>query len=61
MYMESSKKVVTRFAPSPTGHMHAGSYRTAFFAYLFAKRHGGKFILRIEYTDKERSKPEYTE
>jgi glutamyl-tRNA synthetase len=41
--------------------MHAGSYRTAFFAYLFAKRHGGKFILRIEDTDKERSKDEYTE
>ncbi len=59
MWMET--KVVTRFAPSPTGHMHAGSYRTAFFAYLFAKRHGGKFILRIEDTDKERSKAEYTE
>lgn len=59
--MESPHKVVTRFAPSPTGHMHAGSYRTAFFAYLFAKRHGGKFILRIEDTDKERSKPEYTD
>jgi glutamyl-tRNA synthetase len=41
--------------------MHAGSYRTAFFAYLFAKRHGGKFILRIEDTDKERSKEEYTQ
>ncbi len=59
--MENAKKIVTRFAPSPTGHMHAGSYRTAFFAYLFAKRHGGKFILRIEDTDKERSKSEYTE
>lgn len=59
--MESTQKVVTRFAPSPTGHMHAGSYRTAFFAYLFAKRHGGKFILRIEDTDKERSKEEYTQ
>lgn len=59
--MESSKRIVTRFAPSPTGHMHTGSYRTAFFAYLFAKRHGGKFILRIEDTDKERSKPEYTD
>lgn len=56
-----SQTVVTRFAPSPTGHMHAGSYRTAFFAYLFAKKHGGKFILRIEDTDKERSKDEYTE
>ena len=54
-------QIVTRFAPSPTGHMHTGSYRTAFFAYLFAKKHGGKFILRIEDTDKERSKPEYTE
>lgn len=59
--MENTQKVVTRFAPSPTGHMHAGSYRTAFFAYLFAKRHGGKFILRIEDTDKERSKEEYTQ
>jgi glutamyl-tRNA synthetase len=59
--MENSKNIVTRFAPSPTGHMHTGSYRTAFFAYLFAKRHGGKFILRIEDTDKERSKEEYTQ
>lgn len=56
-----SSNIVTRFAPSPTGHMHTGSYRTAFFAYLFAKRHGGKFILRIEDTDKERSQSEYTE
>jgi len=55
------KNVVTRFAPSPTGHMHTGSYRTAFFSYLFAKKHGGKFILRIEDTDKERSKQEYTD
>ncbi|MCC7436672.1 glutamate--tRNA ligase [Candidatus Nomurabacteria bacterium] len=61
MEMENTGKVVTRFAPSPTGHMHAGSYRTAFFAYLFAKRHDGKFILRIEDTDKERSKEEYTQ
>lgn len=53
--------IVTRFAPSPTGHMHTGSYRTAFFAYLFAKKHGGKFVLRIEDTDRERSKQEYTE
>ena len=54
-------QIVTRFAPSPTGHMHTGSYRTAFFAYLFAKKHGGKFVLRIEDTDKERSKQEYTD
>lgn len=55
------EQIVTRFAPSPTGHMHTGSYRTAFFAYLFARKHGGKFILRIEDTDKERSKQEYTD
>lgn len=56
-----NQPIVTRFAPSPTGHMHTGSYRTAFFSYLYAKRHGGKFILRIEDTDKERSKQEYTD
>jgi glutamyl-tRNA synthetase len=56
-----NSQIVTRFAPSPTGHMHTGSYRTAFFAYLFAKKHGGKFVLRIEDTDKERSKQEYTD
>ena len=61
IHLMNTDKVVTRFAPSPTGHMHVGSYRTAFFAYLFAKKHGGKFILRIEDTDKERSKQEYTE
>ncbi|MDE2021388.1 MAG: glutamate--tRNA ligase [Patescibacteria group bacterium] len=52
-------KVVTRFAPSPTGLLHAGNYRTAVFAYLFAKHAHGSFILRIEDTDKERSRPEY--
>ncbi len=57
----SEQKVVTRFAPSPTGNLHAGGYRTAFFAYLFAKKHGGTFILRIEDTDKERSKQEYAD
>jgi glutamyl-tRNA synthetase len=51
--------VVTRFAPSPTGLLHAGNYRTAVFAYLFAKHSGGKFIVRIEDTDAARSKPEY--
>lgn len=54
-------QIITRFAPSPTGQMHIGSYRTAFFAYLFAKRHNGKFILRIEDTDRNRYKPEYTD
>ncbi len=51
--------VITRFAPSPTGFMHIGNLRTALFSYLFAKNHGGKFLLRIEDTDRERSKPEY--
>ncbi len=46
-------------APSPTGKFHVGSARTALFSYLFGKHHGGKFILRIEDTDKERSKPEF--
>ena len=53
--------VRVRFAPSPTGYLHIGNARTALFNYLFAKRMGGKFILRIEDTDKERSKPEYCE
>ena len=47
-------KVRTRFAPSPTGYMHIGNLRTALFAYLIAKKHGGDFILRIEDTDQER-------
>ncbi len=53
------KKIRTRFAPSPTGLFHIGSARTALFNFLFAKVNGGKFILRIEDTDLERSKPEY--
>jgi glutamyl/glutaminyl-tRNA synthetase len=51
--------VVTRFAPSPTGFLHSGNYRTAVFSYLFAKHTGGKFVLRIEDTDAARSKPEF--
>lgn len=47
-------KVITRFAPSPTGFMHVGGVRTALYAYLWAKKHEGTFILRIEDTDKER-------
>lgn len=54
-------QVVTRFAPSPTGKLHAGAYRTGIFAYLYARKHGGKFILRIEDTDKERSTMENQE
>ncbi len=53
------EKVVTRFAPSPTGLLHGGNYRTAVFAYLFAKKTDGEFIIRIEDTDKQRSKKEY--
>jgi glutamyl-tRNA synthetase len=54
-------EVVTRFPPSPTGLLQAGNARTAVFNYLFAKKHGGKFILRIEDTDRERSSPQYEE
>ena len=51
--------VVTRFAPSPTGYLHIGGVRTALFNYVFAKKFKGKFLVRIEDTDKERSKEEY--
>ena len=50
-----SKPVRTRFAPSPTGYLHLGGARTALFNYLFARKHGGTFILRVEDTDKERN------
>lgn len=53
------KKVVTRFVPSPTGYLTLGNFRTALFSYLYARQHGGKFLLRIEDTDKKRSKKEY--
>lgn len=51
--------IITRFAPSPTGVLHTGGARTALFNYLYAKKMGGKFLLRIEDTDLERSKQEY--
>ncbi len=54
-----NKGVITRFAPSPTGFLHAGNYRTAVFAYLFARHAKGAFVLRIEDTDRIRSKKEY--
>jgi nondiscriminating glutamyl-tRNA synthetase len=53
--------VITRFAPSPTGYVHVGNVRTAFFNQLLAEHAGGRFILRSEDTDQERSKPEYLE
>ena len=54
-------QVVTRFAPSPTGFLHIGGARTALFNWLYARGRGGKFLLRIEDTDRERSTPEATE
>ena len=55
-----SQPVVTRFAPSPTGFLHIGGARTALFNWLYARGRGGKFLLRIEDTDRERSSPEAT-
>jgi len=55
----STEKIRVRFAPSPTGYIHVGNARTALFNWLFARQKGGKFILRIEDTDIERSTPEY--
>lgn len=52
--------VVTRFAPSPTGYLHIGGLRTALFSYLWARKNGGKFLLRIEDTDKARNSKEAT-
>ena len=50
---------IVRFAPSPTGLLHVGNIRAALFNWLFARRHGGKFVLRLDDTDRQRSKPEY--
>ena len=52
---KNSSEIRVRFAPSPTGYLHVGGARTALYNYLFAKHHGGKFILRIEDTDQVRS------
>ncbi len=54
------RPVVTRFAPSPTGALHIGGARTALFAWAYARKHSGRFILRIEDTDRKRSSPEST-
>ncbi|WP_324262227.1 glutamate--tRNA ligase [Altererythrobacter sp. H2] len=53
--------VITRFAPSPTGRLHVGNIRTALHNWMLAKRHGGRFLLRIDDTDAERSREEYVE
>ena len=57
----SERPVVTRFAPSPTGYLHIGGARTALFNWLYARGRGGKFLLRIEDTDRARSTPEATQ
>jgi glutamyl-tRNA synthetase len=53
--------VVTRFAPSPTGRLHVGNIRTALHNFLYARKHGGRFLLRIDDTDRERSREEFVE
>jgi glutamyl-tRNA synthetase len=52
--MDTNRQICTRFAPSPTGYMHIGNLRTALYAYLLARSQGGRFIVRIEDTDRER-------
>ncbi|OGY41542.1 MAG: glutamate--tRNA ligase [Candidatus Buchananbacteria bacterium RBG_13_39_9] len=59
MKRNKGQKIYTRFPPSPTGTLHIGGARTALFNFLFARHYGGKFFLRIEDTDTERSKPEF--
>ncbi|MDI9604604.1 MAG: glutamate--tRNA ligase family protein, partial [Bacteroidota bacterium] len=55
--MSQNKRVRVRFAPSPTGPLHIGGVRTALYNYLFARKHGGDFLLRIEDTDSQRYVP----
>ena len=55
-----ARPVRVRFAPSPTGFLHIGGVCTALFNWLYARRHGGQFLLRIEDTDLERSEAQYT-
>ena len=53
--------VITRFAPSPTGQLHVGNIRAALHNWLFAQKSGGQFLLRLDDTDLERSRPEYAD
>lgn len=59
--MTSPERITTRFAPSPTGRLHVGNIRTALHNWFLARKHGGRFILRIDDTDAERSREEYVE
>ncbi len=59
--MSENNKIITRFAPSPTGFLHIGGARSALFNYIYTKQKGGKILLRIEDTDLERNKDEFTE
>ena len=59
--MTNDKKIVVRFPPSPTGLFHMGNARTLLFNYLFAKKNNGRIVLRLEDTDKERSREEYSQ
>ncbi len=52
---DATKMVRTRFAPSPTGYLHIGGVRTALFNWLYARKHGGQFLLRIDDTDQQRN------
>ena len=57
----AAKPTITRFAPSPTGYIHVGNLRTALMNYLITAKTGGTFILRLDDTDRERSKQEYAD
>ena len=59
--MPASTPVVTRFAPSPTGRLHVGNIRTALHNWLWTRKQGGRFILRLDDTDGERSKEDYAQ
>jgi glutamyl-tRNA synthetase len=59
--MTGKHSIRVRFAPSPTGVLHVGGARTALYNYLYARHHGGRFLIRIEDTDRKRSRPEHTE
>ena len=57
--MKNSKEIIVRYAPSPTGHLHIGNVRTAMFNWLFARHNNGKYLMRVEDTDVQRSTKEF--